>query len=295
MNILFVNYGDFTTNSLNHIGGFANALTAKGHACVVAVPAGKDSVSSVSRPAFIPALFNELLGKPTFFPDGRSADVIHAWTPREYVRKFVLSYQRVAEKSARLVIHLEDNEEYLISGFSGKSIGELRAMGFEELDSHLSDRLPHPLRYKTFLRLADAVTVIVDRLRELVPAGVPCSLLPPGVDPVYLKAAKPDPKVRGELGVPQGGRLIVFTGSNTFANEPEMLDLYKAVAVLNERGTPTRLARTGFNRPQFLERLTPDLTAHVSDLGFVAKSRLPGLLQASDILVQPGRPGPFND
>jgi len=295
VNILFVNYGDFTTNSLNHISGFANALTATGHACVVAVPSGKDSFSAVSRPAFIPALYNELLGKPAFFPDGRSADVIHAWTPREFVRKFVLSYQRVAERSARLVVHLEDNEEFLISGFSGKSIAELRAMGFEELDTHVSDRLPHPVRYRTFLRMADAVTVIVDRLRELVPAGIACSLLPPGVDAEYLKRRGTDPKVRGELGVPPGCKLIVFTGSNTFANEPEMLDLYKAVALLNSRGIATRLARTGFNRPQFLESLTPELKAHVTDLGFVPKSRLPGLLQAADVLVQPGRPGPFND
>ena len=41
MNILFVNYGDFTTNSLNHIGGFANTLSAAGHACIVAVPRGR--------------------------------------------------------------------------------------------------------------------------------------------------------------------------------------------------------------------------------------------------------------
>jgi hypothetical protein len=38
VNILFVNYGDFTSNSLNHIGAFANRLTLLGLACVVAVP-----------------------------------------------------------------------------------------------------------------------------------------------------------------------------------------------------------------------------------------------------------------
>ena len=295
MNILFVNYGDFTTNSLNHIGGFANALTAKGHACVVAVPSGKDSVGAVQRPAFIPALYNELIEKPALFPDGRGADVIHAWTPREFVRKFVLSYQRATERSARLVIHLEDNEEFLISWFARAKIKDLRLMGHEELDSHVSDRLPHPVRYRTFLRLADAVTVIVDRLREFVPAGIPCSLLEPGVDPDYVSPAKADPKARGDLGVAAHEKLIVFTGSNTFANEPEMLELYKAVALLNRRGIPTKLARTGFNRPQFLESLTSELKANVIDLGFVPKARLPALLAAADVLVQPGRPGPFND
>ena len=295
VNILFVNYGDFTTNSLNHIGGFANTLTGKGHACVVAVPSGKDSIASVSSPAFIPALFNELLQKPAFFPDGRSADVIHAWTPRECVRKFVLSYQGALEHSARLIVHLEDNEEHLITGFSGYSIPDLRNMGPEEWDAKASDRLPHPVRYRTFLRTADHITVIVDRLREFVPEGIASSLLEPGVDPAYFESRAGAAKVRAELGISAGEKVISFTGSTTFANEPEMLDLYRAVALLNRGGTPTKLVRTGFSRPQFQASLTAELTSHVIDLGFVEKGRLPGLLSAADVLVQPGRPGPFND
>ena len=73
-----------TTNSLNHIGGFASALSAQGHSCVVAVPSGKDSLSAVPNPGFTAALYNELLERPAFFPDGRTADIIHAWTPREF-------------------------------------------------------------------------------------------------------------------------------------------------------------------------------------------------------------------
>ena len=118
MNILFVNYGDFTSNSLNHIGGFANSLCAQGHACVVAVPSGMDSLSSVSNPVFIAALYEDLLVKQAFFPNGGEADVIHAWTPRECVRRFVIAYQKAARRSARLIVHLEDNEENLISEFA---------------------------------------------------------------------------------------------------------------------------------------------------------------------------------
>jgi glycosyltransferase involved in cell wall biosynthesis len=295
VNILFVNYGDFTTNSLNHIGGFANVLSAHGHACVVAVPAGKDTLSSASNPVFIAASYDEVLAQPALFPDRGTADIIHAWTPRECVRKFVVAYQRSARRSAKLIIHLEDNEEYLISGYARRSIAELRSMGFEELDSIMSDSLPHPVRHRTFMRLADAATVIVERLREFVPAAVPCSVLAPGVDPDYLRPHPPDPELRRALGLMADEKAIVFTGSNTFANEPEMRELYVAVRLLNQRGTPTRLVRTGFNRPEFLEGLSADLKAHVLDLGFVAKSRLPKLLAIADALVQPGRPGPFND
>jgi glycosyltransferase involved in cell wall biosynthesis len=295
VNILFVNYGDFTTNSLNHIGGFARTLASQGHSCIVAVPSGKDTRPEEPGPSYVPALYNELLENPSFFPGGRTADIIHAWTPREFVRKFVLSYQRAAKTNARLIVHLEDNEEHLISSFAGRPIADLRASGFGELDAQVADRLAHPVRHRTFLRLADAATVIVDRLRDFVPAGIPCSLLEPGVDPEYFRPLKADPLRRRELGIAEGERVIVFTGSNTFANEPEMLELYKAVLLLNHRGTRTRLVRTGFNRPEFLASLTPQLAENVVDLGFIAKAALPGLLALADVLVQPGRPGAFND
>ena len=295
MNILFANYGDFTTNSLNHIGGFANTLCAQGHSCVVAVPAAKETISKVLDPVFIPALYDELLAQPGFFPDRGTADVIHAWTPRECVRKFVLRYQRGARRAARLVIHLEDNEEYLIAGYARQTREELRTLDFEKLDSLMMDSLPHPLRHRTFLRLADEVTVIVDRLKERVPPGIPATLLQPGVDPRYRVQRAPDEGLRRELGLASAEKVVVFTGSNTFANEPEMRELYVAVRILNQRGRRTRLVRTGFNRPEFLESLSADLQAHVLDLGFIEKARLPGLLALADVLVQPGRPGPFND
>jgi len=295
VNILFVNYGDFTTNSLNHIGGFASTLSAQGHACVVAVPSGKDTLSVVSNPVFKGALYEEILVEPAIFPGRGTADVIHAWTPRECVRKFTVAYQKAARRPARLIVHLEDNEENLIAGYARRPIGDLRSMGFDELDAVMMDSLPHPVRHRTFLRLADAATVIVERLKELVPPTVPCSLIQPGVDPVYLKPSPADPALRRELGLREAERIVVFTGSNTFANEPEMRELYVAVRLLNQRGIPTRLVRTGFNRPEFLDGLSADLKAHVLDLGFVAKARLPRLLALADALVQPGRPGPFND
>jgi len=295
VNILFANYGDFTTNSLNHIGGFANALSARGHSCVVAVPAGKESLSATPNPLFIPALYDEVLALPVFFPDRGTADVIHAWTPREFVRRFVLAYQRGARKAAKLVIHLEDNEENLISGYARRPPAELRAMPFAELDELMTDSLPHPLRHRTFLRLADEATVIVERLRELVPPTVPWSLLEPGVGPDYLKPLGDDPELRKSLGLAPREKVVVFTGSNTFANEPDMRELYVAIRILNQRGLPTRLVRTGFNRPEFLRSISDELKAHVADLGFIPKARLPALLGIADVLVQPGRPGPFND
>jgi glycosyltransferase involved in cell wall biosynthesis len=296
VNILFVNYGDFTTNSLNHIGGFANTLSAAGHACVVAVPDRKETLQHIAHPLFIAATYDEVLSRPTLFPDGRTADLIHAWTPRECVRKFVVAYQRAAlPATARLIIHLEDNEHFLLEGFTGKPFAQLRDADAAALATQLNDSLPHPLRGDSFLRLADGVTHIIDKLAEFAPPGTPTHLLFPGVDFTLYRAAPADPAFREEIGLPEDDRVIVFTGSNTFANEPEMRELYLAVALLNQRGIPTSLVRTGFNSPRFLDSLAPDVKRHVIDLGFIEKAKLPRLLALADVLVQPGHAGPFND
>ncbi|MBI4626987.1 MAG: glycosyltransferase [Verrucomicrobia bacterium] len=305
MNILFVNYGDFTTNSLNHIGGFANTLCAAGQACAVVVPQGKETLAHILNPLFIAATYDEALARPALFPNSQPADVIHAWTPREGVRKFTVAYQRAAHTPARVLVHLEDNERFLLETYTGKTFAELRDASAAELDAALSDSLPHPLRHESFLRVADGVTHIVDRLREFVPTGVPTHLLLPGVDFSLYRAqpakppgpgtAKRNAGLRAEIGLGSDEKLIVFTGSNTFANEPEMRELYLAVALLNQRGTPTRLVRTGLNSPRFLDGLSADVRQHVLDLGFIEKPRLPKLLALADVLVQPGHAGAFND
>ncbi len=295
LNILFVNYGDFTTNSLNHIGGFANTLCAAGHTCVVAVPEGRDTLVHIANPLFIAATFAELLARPNLFPNGQTADLIHAWTPREGVRKFTVAYQRAALKPARLLIHLEDNEHFLLEAVTGRPLDELRHTSPTELAGQLNDRLPDPLRHESFLRVADGITHIVDALRDFAPAGIPTHLLFPGIDFAPGQPPPADAAYRQELGLRPDEKILIFTGSNTFANEPEVRELYLATALLNQRGIPTRLVRTGFNSPRFLDGIADDVKRHVLDLGFIAKAKLPQLLALADVLVQPGHPGPFND
>src|SRR5262249_12867260 len=130
---------------------------------------------------------------------------------------------------------------------------------------------------------------------EFAPPDVPTHLLFPGVDFNQYQPQPADPVFRAQIGLQPDEKVLVFTGSNTFANEPEMRELYLAVTFLNQRGTRTRLVRTGFNSPRFLDGLSADVKRHVIDLGFIEKSRLPNLLALADVLVQPGHPGPFND
>ncbi|MFO1451516.1 MAG: glycosyltransferase [Opitutaceae bacterium] len=293
MNLLFVNYGDFTSNSVNHLSGFTRALTAAGHRCIIAVPDNLDSLSAVPDPHFRAATYAELLATPALFADGRPADLIHAWTPREGVRQFVVDYKRLAP--SRLVVHLEDNEEHLVESYMGQPLAILRDALERDFPRPLVNALPHPVRQHTLLRLADGVSVIIDTLRSFVPPGIPILSLPPGVDFDLYQPQEAPADLRDQLGLQDDERVIVFTGSSTFANESEIRDLYLAVHLLNARGCPTRLIRTGFNSPTFATSLPEDWKRWTLDLGFIDKGRLPGLLALADVLVQPGHPGPFND
>lgn len=294
MNILFVNYGDFTSNSLNHIGAFANQLTLLGHACVVAVPDNPASISAVHAPLFTPVTFERALQSEPIFPDRRPADLLHVWTPRENVREFTLRYLRAAP-AATLLVHLEDNEAFLIESFAHESYAKLRELSDEELALRLSPRLSHPVRFRNFLRLAHGATYITDRLREFIPESKPTLRLLPGIDPTLYRPLPPDPALRQELGLASGEKLIVFTGSTTFANLADVRTLLLAVRLINDRGTPCRLVRTGINPPELAAELEALAGDHVLDLGFVAKARLGPLLALADVLVQPGTADAFND
>ncbi|MBS0663745.1 MAG: glycosyltransferase [Verrucomicrobia bacterium] len=294
MNLLFVNYGDFTSNSLNHIGAFANRLTLLGHACVVAVPEKPETISVVPGPLFTAATFERLQRDEPVFPDRRGADVVHAWTPRENVREFTLAYLR-RHPAAALVIHLEDNEVHLMESYAREPLATLRLRSDEELAARLSPRLSHPVRFQNFLRVAHGVTCITDRLRELVPPGRPIHRLLPGVDAALYQPLIPDPALRAEIGARAEARLLVYTGSTTFANLADVRTLLLAVRLLNERGTPCQLVRTGLNPPELARELAAIGGGHVLDLGFVAKARLGPLLALADVLVQPGAADAFND
>lgn len=294
MNILFVNYGDFVSNSLNHIGAFANRLTLLGHACAVAVPDNPRSISVIPNPLFTPLTFARALETDPIFPNRKPADIVHAWTPRENVREFTLSYLRHAP-SAALFIHLEDNEVFLLESYTQTSWAMLREMTDEELAVRLPSRLSHPVRFANFIRLAHGATYITDRLREFIPAEKPTHRLLPGIDPTLYRQLEPDSALRERIGVRSHDKLLVFTGSTTFANFADVRELLLAVRLINDAGTPCKIVRTGINPPQ-LER---DLAAiggdHVIDLGFIEKTQLAPLLALADVLVQPGAADAFND
>ncbi|MBC8008700.1 MAG: glycosyltransferase family 4 protein [Burkholderiales bacterium] len=296
MNILFINYGDFRANSLTHIAGFASGLTRLGHTCAVTVPRRLKTLSAVPAPAFLPLLHADVLRRPACFPDGRPPDIIHAWTPRHLVATCSLELQRRLPRAARLVVHLEDNEEHLAAHICQQSFEILRTSDPALWLPLYKRQLIHPWRHRLLLHAADAVTHITPSLAAFVPAGSASRLLLPGVDPVFFENPALPPQLRHKLNLPPGARVVVYSGSVNPVNAGELRDLYQAVALLDRNGPhPVRLVRTGSTPKWFSKSLSAAEHSILINLGFVDRRLLPALFSLADVLVQPGKTGPFND
>lgn len=279
---------------MNHIAGFAAGLSERGHACAVAVPANPGSFKTVPSPQFKPLMFDDLTRSPLLFPDGRGVDVVHAWTPRHHVALASLRVMGNASPSARLVVHMEDDEEHLAAIAAGMSFPQLQAATPDSWRTVLDRGLIHPWRHRLLLHAADAITCITHALEQLSPQPIKTSTIYPPVDEMFFQVSISCNDAKARLKVPANTKTIVYHGGVNPANAAEVRDLYQAVALLNSNGHPTLLLRTGRTPDWFKKDLTPTETFHVRDLGFVERSTLPELLSAADVLVQPGRPGPFN-
>jgi glycosyltransferase involved in cell wall biosynthesis len=293
-NVVLVSHCDFGGNSALHALAIAVELHGRGFSPVIAVPDNAESVQDVGRPPFPVLTYEEVLGDSLRFDDGRGPDLIYAFSPRELVRG--VTVELVRSHGCAYVVHLEDNDEVVLAGeLGGTSRETLRALPLPTLDRIVQSRQSHPLRATRFLERAAGVTVLVDRLLELVPEGVPAAVLHAGFDEVILAPSRPRGEVRSELGLADDDLAIVYPGNVHSLNRDEMRDLFEAVEILRRAGERVVLVKTGKGSGVVAADGFPSLGDGIRDLGWVARSAIPELLAAADVLVQPGGPGPFND
>lgn len=293
LNILFVLYGSFASNSALHVAALANELTLAGHRCAVAVPHDVATLSHHAAPTFRGMLFAEAEAGVAF-ADGRGPDILHAWTTRENVRQLTESLR--ARHRCRVVVHLEDNEQRLLSLALAREPAALEQMSATELDQLVPPNLAHPRRSRALLESADGITVITERLREFVPADRPCLQFWPAADERYFfSQPRPDP-FRATLDREPGEIVLFYHGNVHAANATEVRELYLAVLQLNQGGCPVTLLRTGLDTVDFLGTLAAEVGPHVIALGQILHHRhLPPLMALADIFVQPGEADAFND
>lgn len=293
LNILFILHGSFSSNSALHVAALANELTKHAHDCAVAVPHDLETISHHERPAFRGLTFAEA-EQNLVFANGHGPDIIHAWTTRENVRH--LAEKLRARHAAKLVVHLEDNEQQILSLSLGRSVGELEQLPAAELDRLVPDNLSHPLRSRELLATADGATVVTEKLREFVPAGRPVQTITPAADARYFFPRPIPREFRRLCDFAPGTTLLFYHGNTHASNAAEVRELYAALLQLNRAGHPTTLLRTGLDSVDFLGSIACEVAPFVIGLGQILHHHhLPPLMALADIFVQPGVPDPFND
>jgi glycosyltransferase involved in cell wall biosynthesis len=292
VNVVLVSHCDFTGNSALHVYAVASELYARGRSPVVVVPENAESVDDVGRPPFPVMTYREARAGALAFPDGRGPDLVHAFTPREIVRRLTVDLVRMY--GCRYIVHLEDNEDAVVSAeLGGVGVEALRRLPVPVLDRVIGPRRFNPLRGQRFVEHAAGVTVVVERLLELVPPHLPRAVVGAGFDEAVLSPRRPRDEVRAELRLSPGDVAIVYTGNIHRVNLEDVRSLYAAVAALRRDGQPVVLVRTGWSSPETVD--LPQLGDGLRELGWVPRSAIPELLAAADVLVQPGGPGVFND
>ena len=194
MNVVFVNYQDFTSNSAVHIFNLANELVGLGAGCAVGVPGDPATIELLGTPQFQALGFNDARKGALRFPDGGPPSLVHAWTPREGVRE--LTEELGSRYGCPYVVHLEDNEDVLTADSLGLTLEQLRALPTTELDASVPASLAHPRRMRSFLAGAAGMTAIVDRLLEFQPDGLPAEVVWPAFEPELFTVGPPDSELR---------------------------------------------------------------------------------------------------
>ena len=277
MNILFVHYGNFTSNSMAHIGPYAEALRLLGHPTAICMPWMDDTRQFYPHETVPVLTYAQALENPGIF-DGQRPHILHAWTPREVVRRFCLRF--LTNLSANLVIHLEDNEREVAK----RGRGNPRETLFKT----------HPLRGPEFLRRAGGVTVIIESLEDQIPHTTPRLILKPGLDLAWLDAASSPALTRKLFGIPPSYKVLVYPGSSTGANRLDLENLYHAVGLLNKTGIPCVLIKTGIPDANIRRKLSGETRQWIRDIGFIERNLIPKLIRLADCVVQPGACDSYN-
>ncbi len=293
LRVLFVAPSSLDSNNGYQIETLANGLVNLGAECTVAVPEQAYFKPEDTSKRYQINTYDTILKKEKPFVSGQHPNVIYAWTPRESIRLFVLELKK--KFTCPVVLHLEDNEEYLTAATLGCELETLSTMSIEDLDKRLPKFRYHPFHGRRWLETVHGLTMVTETLQKYNYAGVEVlNLFPPPDESIYY----PRPlnyNLRRQLSIPEDYTVFAYTGNAHDGNHEEVLTLYESVKLLNEMGCPAKLIRTGKNKRPLAADGSTWIDALEKPLGWVDRDIVPEVLAAADFLVQPGSPGVFND
>jgi glycosyltransferase involved in cell wall biosynthesis len=291
--IAFIYFGPFTVNSAIQAFHFGNELTDLGWDVTLAGVGNPATIRKVGDARFTTITHHDLPELTERWRRDPKPGIVFAWTPRENVRRATESMVRPL--GLPYVVHLEDNEEYLLSTKVGMTMAEMRRLTMAEQDQLAPTDQIHPTHSQTFMAAADGVTVITEELDEFNRARRPHHVARPGIDAERFCPDLEPARTREALGIGPDEFVIVYHGTVHFANQHEMLSLYLAIKLLRRAGRPVRLVRLGETELGGVDPLAfGAMRDGVIELGAVEWRDIPAYLALADAFVQPGATNDFN-
>ena len=291
--VVFVMYGPLDVNSAIQAFHFGEELTSQGWEVVLAGVGDPARIEAVGHPNFECVSHQTLEERVRAGSIPREGTIVCGWTPREPVRRLTTSL--VSKLRVPYVIHLEDNEHYLVETITGMTLEELQRLPLKAQDRLAPPDLIHPTHHVEFLRGAAGITVITEELNDFNVGHRPHHVARPGIDAETFSPDRPNPKTRGQMGLRPDEFVLVYHGTIHYANQHEMMSLYVAVQLLRRRGHPVRLVRLGHSEFGGVDpRAFRAVSDGVLELGRIDWREVPDYLALADAFVQPGAPDDFN-
>jgi len=242
--VVFVLPNGLESNNGYHASEFARLMLNKGLESIFLVPDHKFESDQINTISYTNALTYGIQ-----FYGAKDPEIIHAWTPREHVRQISLDLLDIYP-AAKIVVHMEDNEEYLTESASGLPWEELNSMSETDLNGLIPQDCYHPIYGPQFLATADGLTYVIGSLSRFNIANKPSIILHPLIDETLFYPRAMNYELRHQLGIPDDYTILVYSGNVHHANWKDVKLLYDAVEVLNQSNVSTVLIRTGVDNPE---------------------------------------------
>jgi glycosyltransferase involved in cell wall biosynthesis len=293
MRVVYVYFGPLDVNSAIQAFHFGNELTEQGWHVTLAGLGDPRRIEAVGEPLFECIAHEDLRSRVTELERDREETIVCSWTPRERVRRH--TEELVSRLRVPYVIHLEDNENYLLESAAKMSLDELQRLPLRAQDRLAPPELIHPTHHVEFLRGAAGLTMITEELNEFNLGERPHHVARPGIDTERFRPDLETAIDRERFGLAPEDFVLVYHGTIHYANQHEMMSLYLAVKLLQRRGHPVKLVRLGHSEFGGVDpRAFRGISEGVLELGPIEWREIPSYLAMADAFVQPGAPDDFN-
>src|SRR5689334_1691858 len=132
MRLLILHFGKLNVNSVIQAFHLSEELTAAGVEVTLCGKGPVGRIAEIGEPSFRAVTYDDLDRTLRAMAREPSETIVCAWTPRELVRR--ATERAVEELDCPYVVHLEDNEEHLLSSALRRPYEELRRLPADRLD-----------------------------------------------------------------------------------------------------------------------------------------------------------------